>query len=199
VTRGRVVGRVRREAPQKKPLVVEFGEARRSFRARQLIRVERVKGAVVSLVIPGWDSARVLDVSRSMLPSEWRVRRGLRFFCTVNLAAEMAADLLPGAPFELGGAPARIVTTEAKVSRAVRAAPRSTNFRKASPPKKVQKRPVPMPLLRRVAQAMKRACIKRVGEEFSKDLDISAQDALRKVNVDSVIRAVLATWIGDST
>jgi hypothetical protein len=126
------------------------------------------------------------------------VTKGLRFYCTVNLAAEMAAELLPGAPFEAGGSPARFVKSEQKVASAIRAAPRSRKFQKGPSPKALRKRPVPMPLLKRVAQAMKRACIHRVDEEFTKNLDISAQDAIRKVNVDSVIRAVLATWIGDS-
>lgn len=168
------------------------------FRARQLCRVERVKDGVVSLIIPGWASDRQLDVSRTLLPEEWRVTRGLRFFCVVNLAAETAAELLPGAPFEAGGTPARLVKSEKKVASAVRAAPRSKKFQKRLPGKKPKSAPVPMPLLKRVAQAMKRACIKRVGDEFSKNLDISAQAAIAKVNVDSVIRAVLATWIGDA-
>lgn len=186
-----------REAIKRKREELGLGP-RKPYRVRQLCRVERVKDGAVALIIPGWSSVRQLDVSRSVLPPEWRVVRGLRFYGVVNLAAETAAELFLGDPFEAGGSPARLRKTETRVASAVRAAPKSGRARKGSPPKTAEKRPVPMPLLKRVAQAMKRACIRRVGDEFEKDIDISAQDALRKVNVDSVIRAVLATWIGDS-
>lgn len=98
---------------------------RKPHRARQLCRVERISKGVVTLVIPGWSTDRVLDVSRTVLPAEWRVVRGLRFFCVVNLAADSAAELLPGAPFELGGTARRTRLTDRKLSAALRAAPRS--------------------------------------------------------------------------
>jgi hypothetical protein len=97
----------------------------RVSRVRQLFRVEKVRDGVVTLIIPGWSSDRALDVSRTVLPSEWRVIKGLRFFGVVNLAAETAAELLPGPPFEQGGQAVRTRLTEGKLSAALQAAPRS--------------------------------------------------------------------------
>lgn len=162
--------------------------------ARQLVRVERVSGTKLFVVIPGVNPHWVLEFATPKdFPPKFRVK-GYRFFARANLAAELTSEVNITGPFEKGGKGARTRLTSQRISAELRAAPRPQNFPRRTVVKAPTMEHVPLLLLKKVATAMKSACVRRVGEEFERNLDISAQDAIKKVNVNSVVSAVLAGW-----
>lgn len=62
---------------------------------RTLIRVVGVTDDSLEVVIPGWDTQKVVSVPRSQLPGPLRdVEPGRRVHARVNLGAESAEDLV---------------------------------------------------------------------------------------------------------
>lgn len=62
---------------------------------RTLIRVERVAGREVHVVLPGWDSKQVVKVKLSQIPEPIKssLKEGKRLHARVNIGADKATEL----------------------------------------------------------------------------------------------------------
>lgn len=62
---------------------------------RALVRVVGVTDTTLEVVVPGWDTQKVVSVMRSQLPEVLRdVEPGQRVHARVNLGAEAVEDLV---------------------------------------------------------------------------------------------------------
>ncbi len=60
---------------------------------RQLVRITKVSGSFVDVVVPGWDPNKEVTLSRTEIPSGITIEEGKRLHARVNLNAEDEQDL----------------------------------------------------------------------------------------------------------